>query len=153
MENLRNVYTNYLLEEEEPVTTLLVDDGIENKGLVCSAIESQEIKINRLITQKDIHFSNSMIEAINKRIKYDFLFRNELLDFEQTRRFLETAVEQYNNRPHSALYGLTPIEVFLGDKSDKTRFKNQIEQAKIQRKAENLALSCNNCAFALENQE
>ena len=83
-------------------------------------MKNQEIKLNRLVAQKDIRFSNSMIEAVNKRMKYDFLFRTQLLDFEHTKRFLETAVEQYNNRPHTALFGLTPYEVFNGAIPDKT---------------------------------
>ena len=152
LDNLRSVYTEYLLEENENVTVLLVDDGIENKGFVSTAIENKELKINKLIAQKDIHFSNSMIEAVNKRIKYDFLFRRQLSDLEQTRRFLETAVEQYNNRPHSSLFGLTPHEVFIGVIPNKTLFKTRMEQAKVLRIAENRALFCNNCAFTVENQ-
>jgi len=126
---------------------LLVDDGIENKGFVCTAIENQEINLTRLVAQKDIRFSNSMVEAVNKRMKYDFLFRAQLLDFEHTKRFLETAVEQYNHQPHSALFGFTPCEVFHGAMPDKTLFKPQMEQAKMLRKAENKALSCDSCAF------
>jgi hypothetical protein len=76
-----------------------------------------------------------------------------LLDFEHTERFLETAVEQYNNRPHSALFGFTPYEVFHGAIPDKTLFKPQIEQSKTLRKAENKLLACDNCAFSLEKQE
>jgi len=76
-----------------------------------------------------------------------------LFDFEHTKRFLEVAVEQYNNRPHSALFGLTPHEVFYGTIPDKTLFKAQMEQAKILRKTENQALSCNNCAFLIENSK
>jgi len=129
-----------------------VDDGIENKGFVCSAIENNEIKMKRLVAQKDIHFSNSMIEAVNKRIKYDFLFRTELIDFEHTERFLKTAVEQYNNRPHSALFGLTPKEVFYGAIPDKNLFKEQKNQAKLLRKVENKTLSCPNCVFSIEYQ-
>ena len=71
MENLRTVYSRYYLEQEDPQTVLLVDDGIENKGYVCDSIESEEIKIKLLVAQKDILFSNSMIEAVNKRMKYD----------------------------------------------------------------------------------
>jgi transposase InsO family protein len=152
LENLRTVYSKYLLEKENPLSVLMVDDGIENKGLVTDAIENNEIKINRLVAQKDIVFSNSMIEAVNKRMKYDFLFRTELLDFEQTSRYLETAVEQYNNRPHSALFGLTPKEVFNGAKPDKNLFKEQKKQAKLLRKEENKTLSCPNCDFTIENE-
>ncbi|MDR2972608.1 MAG: integrase core domain-containing protein [Bacteroidales bacterium] len=153
LDNLRNIYLTHLFNEEDPCATLIVDDGIENKGYVCSSIENQEIKLNRLVAQKDIRFSNSMVEAVNKRMKYDFLFRNQLLDFEHTQQFLETAVEQYNNRPHSALFGLTPYEVFHGAIPDKNLFKDQKEQAKMLRKAENKALSCDSCTFSIEKQE
>ena len=152
LDNLRNVYFTYLLEKENPFTVLFVDDGIENKGHVSTAIENQEIKLDKLIAQKDIHFSNSMVEAVNKRMKYDFLFRQELLDIKHVQRFLETAVEQYNHRPHSALFGLTPHEVFHGRTPNKALFKPRMEQAKLMRKAENKALSCDSCAFSIENQ-
>jgi hypothetical protein len=151
LENLRHVYCKYLLGEENPLSVLLVDDGIENKGDVNVAIAKQEINVHKLIAQKDIVFSNSMIEAINKRMKYDFLYRHELLDFNHVERFLETAVEIYNNRPHTALFGLTPYEVFHGKIPDKNIFKSQQEQAKLLRIAENKALACNNCAFMIEN--
>ena len=152
LDNLRTVYCEYLLEKEDPLAVLLVDDGIENKGSVCTAIQKHDIKLKRLVAQKDIHFSNSMIEAVNKRIKYDFLFRQQLPDLECTRRFLETAVNQYNNRPHSALFGLTPKEVFYGVPPNKQLFKPQIELAKALRKAENKALNCDNCAFTIDKQ-
>ena len=153
LDNLRNVYSKYFLENQNPATILLVDDGIENKGLVCEAIENEEINITRYVAQKDIIFSNSMVEAVNKQMKYNFLFRHQLFDIEHTQRFLETAVEQYNNRPHSALYGFTPIEVFNGAKPDKYFFKPQMEEAKMLRKAENKMLSCDSCAFLLEKNE
>jgi len=153
LDNLRNVYTHYIFEKEEPPATLLVDDGIENKGFVCNAIDNKELILTRLVAQKDVYFSNSMVEAVNKQMKYGFLFRTQLLDIEHTQRFLETAVAQYNNRPHSALYGFTPQEVFNGAKPDKYFFKDKIAQAKVLRIAENRALSCDNCAFILEKQE
>jgi transposase InsO family protein len=153
LDNLKTVYCEYLLEKENPLAVLMVDDGIENKGFVSSAIEKQEIKLNRLVAQKDIHFSNSIIEAVNKRMKYDFLFREQLLDFNHTQRFLETAVKQYNNRPHSALFGYTPKEVFYGAIPNKHLFKPQMEQAKALRKAENQALTCDSCAFTLDKQD
>ena len=58
-----------------------------------------------------------------------------------------------HNRPHIALYGFTPVEVFNGAKTDKYSFKPQMEQAKIVRKAENKMLSCDRCAFLLEENE
>ena len=123
-----------------------------HKGYVSSAIKNKEIKLNKLIALKDIHFSNSMVEAVNKRMKYDFLLRQQLPGFEHVGRFLEIAVGQYNNRPYSALFGLTPYEVFYRATPDKTLFKPQMEHTRILRIAENKALDCDSCAFSLENQ-
>ena len=94
-----------------------------------------------------------MIEAVNKQMKYIFLFRQELFDLAYTQRYLETAVEQYNHRPHSALFGFTPYEVFHGKIPNKALFKPQMEQAKALRKAENQTFSCDNCAFSVINEE
>jgi len=44
----------------------------------------ENLKINKVVAQKDVIFSNSIIEAVNKRIKYDFLFTTEIKDFKQT---------------------------------------------------------------------
>jgi len=153
LDNLRYVYKKYFLENEDPLTVLLVDDGIENKGEVSIAIENQEINLKKLVALKDIYLSNSMIEAVNKIMKYRYLFRQDLLDFNHVQRYLETAVERYNNRPHYSLHGLTPYEVFHGKIPDKDMFKEQKQQAKVLRIAENKALACDNCAFLIENKE
>jgi len=151
LENLRKVYTQYSFPKEHPLAILMVDDGSENKGDVNNAIENQEIILNKLIAQKDIHFSNSMVESVNKQMKYGFLYRQELLDFEHVERYLATAVERYNNRPLKVLSGFTPYEVFHGSIPDKNRFAVQRQQAKILRIAENKATTCDNCAFTVEN--
>ena len=85
-----------------------------------------------------------MIEAVNKRIKYDFLFPAEIQNFEQTVRHLEQAVEIYNNKPYHPLHGLTPNEVFAGKLPDKMLFKQQIADARRQRIEENRKSKCMN---------
>ena len=86
-----------------------------------------------------------MVEAVNKRMKYDFLFTTRLLDIAQTIHYLTYAVDQYNNKPHSALYGLTPQEVFNGMLPDKNMFKPALRQAAQKRKEINLSQNCLNC--------
>ena len=83
-----------------------------------------------------------MIEAVNKRIKYDFLFPAEIQNFEQTKKQLEKAVEEYNKKPYHPLHGLTPNDVFAGKLPDKAMFKNEIAEAKRQRIIENRADIC-----------
>ena len=65
-----------------------------------------------------------MIEAVNKRIKYNSLFPAEIQNFEQTKKQLEKAVNEYNEKPYHPLLGLTPNEVFDGKLPDKAMFKN-----------------------------
>ena len=85
-----------------------------------------------------------MIEAINKRLKYDYLFTVELQSFEQTHKYLEKSVNDYNNKPQLALYGLTPKEVFEGKTPDKDMFKQEIIISKALRRKTNQTNLCEN---------
>ena len=51
-----------------------------------------------------------MIEAANKRIKYDYLFTKELLDFEAVKVYISSAIESFNNKPLNVLTAYTPLE-------------------------------------------
>lgn len=73
-ENLSKVNEQYLVPANIKECMLLTDDGLENYGEVKKWIEvSDNPKINHVIGQVDIHFSNSMIEAANKQLKYRFI--------------------------------------------------------------------------------
>lgn len=139
-ENLKEIYETYNINTSNTNIDFMVDNGSENKAEVDTFIESSNI--NKIIAQKDVIFSNSMIEAVNKRIKYDFLFPAELHNFEQTLKQLEKAVTEYNDKPYSPLFGLTPNEVFDGRFPDKALFKKEIVEAKRQRIIENKANIC-----------
>lgn len=53
----------------------LTDGGSENvNNTVSKFIDHHEVPIEHIIAQKDVLFSNSMIEALNKTIKHQFLF-------------------------------------------------------------------------------
>ncbi len=139
-ENLKEVYDANNIDEEDVNIYFMVDGGSENKAEVDTFIENS--KINKVVAQKDVIFSNSMIEAVNKRIKYDFLFPAELQNFEQTKKQLEKAVAEYNDKPYHPLNGLTPNEVFEGKLPDKAMFKNEILRAKQLRIIENRKNIC-----------
>ena len=137
------------LGKAPPYIELITDGGSENKGAVEDFVNKPGSNIQKLIAQSDIIFSNSMVEAVNKRIKYDYLFTTNLLDIGQVKKYLLWAVDQYNNKPHSALYGLTPSEVFSGMLPDKNRFKPAMKQAAKKRKEINLNQQCLNCIETL----
>jgi putative transposase len=56
-------------------------------------------KINHVIAQTDIHFSNSMIEAANKQLKYRFLYHQKIKDYSSLDQYLQKAIEDFNHPP------------------------------------------------------
>lgn len=70
MQNLKSAVDKYQLNSQK--AKIICDGGIENKGEAEEYLQS--ISIEKLVAQKDIVFSNSLVEAFNKRIKYRFLF-------------------------------------------------------------------------------
>lgn len=115
---------------------LLMTDGGSENNLVSFA------RVRHLTAQRDISASNSMIEAANKSMKYRGLFRFPLNDFKAVVAFLPKAVTNYNNRPHTALFGLTPLDVLHGAIPDRGRFRAKIGQAVRNRLAENMKAFC-----------
>ena len=122
-------------------TKLVTDGGPENHGEV-SGFVADNPNINQLIAQKDIIQSNSMIESVNKHIKYYYLFKNELKDLNETIKYLSTSVPDYNNKPHGRLYGLTPIEVLNGNDPAKDNYQNDIAEARKKRLLQNQSIEC-----------
>ena len=121
---------------------LVVDDGPENNGAVTEFLSMPGIQFKKLIAQVDIVQYNSMIEAANKRIKYDYLFTKELLDIEAVKVYISSAIESFNNKPLEVLTAYTPMEVLDGAIPDKNRFKAQTTLAMKERKLANKQQVC-----------
>ena len=142
-ENLQSVYERYLLPAGIPNCQFFSDDGSENYGPVKAFIEScQYPSLQHLVAQKDVEFSNSMIEAANKQLKYRFLYHHHIPDYNALVKYVVQAVEDYNNRPHHILHGLTPLEVLNGQLPDQHAFAAKIQLAKAARPAENRKTKC-----------
>jgi putative transposase len=144
-ENLREVWQKYNLAGMEKTVSLIVDDGPENKGEVTEFVMQPGVNIEKLIAQKDIIFSNSMIEAANKHLKYGYLFTRDFHNPAELFRNFGDIVFDYNSKPHYALYGLSPSEAAAGIIPDKHLFSSEIETARIMRKAENMTMECPEC--------
>lgn len=125
----------------------LTDGGTENiNHTVSNFIDSSDVPIDHVIAQKDVVFSNSMIEAFNKVIKHQFLFHNEITSREELKKCLKQAVTSYNTvRPQMSLGGNTPIETYQGKPIQLTQYKTDIELQKGIRRLENRGNACNLC--------
>lgn len=152
-ENLQKTYIKYLqssISDIKPVE-FIVDGGSENNNAdVDKFLEEIKGAIQKLIAQKDIIFSNSIVESVNKTLKYRHLFQQDLPDFESTVRYLEKAIPEYNNRPHSKLGGLSPQEVLSGVILDKEAIKNGFTQSYQARIEENRKVRCKNCSASAD---
>jgi len=147
IENLKEAYKRYLLPFYcgDPID-LIVDGGPENNNQkVDEFLGDINGVIKKLIAQKDILFSNSIIESVNKTLKYRHLFQYDIPDFKSTVRHLEKAIPEYNNRPHYAHKGLTPREVLKGIKLNKEKIKNEFQEAYKSRLEKNRNVRCSNC--------
>jgi len=143
LENLARVKAEYLLPASVSECMLLTDDGPENYGDVKQWIKaSNNPKISHVIAQADIHFSNSMIEAANKQLKYRFLYHQKINDYFKLGEYVEKAVLDFNNRPHAVLNGLTPIEVLQGKRYNKEMQNNLLNIANQTRIFENQKMKC-----------
>jgi len=125
----------------------LTDGGSENvNSLVSGFINSPEVPISHIIAQKDVVFSNSMIEALNKTIKHQFLYPHQIANRKQLQTILEKVIPIYNTvRPQMSLGGNTPIETFNGRTIDLSQYTCGFEAQKAERKQQNKAHSCNIC--------
>lgn len=146
LETIEEAYYKYIHNTRQDVI-LLVDGGVENNNNdMESFIRSDEVSLRKLITQKDITFSNSVIEAQNKLIKYRYLCKRECRDIQELRKGIEWIVYDYNhNRPHISLRGLTPSEAASGENVPKEKWHDQVLRARTFRLEENRRELCRIC--------
>lgn len=140
---LKKAYTRY-----KPIETIfLTDGGSENiNELVRSFIDSNSNKIAHRIAQRDVRFSNSMIEAFNKVLKHQFLYPKNIKSRNALEKYLDQAIITYNiNRPQWSLGGNTPLETFEGRSIDFGKYKCSFVQQKDIRRLLNKENSCKAC--------
>ena len=140
MKNLEKVYFMYLADK--PPAQLIVDGGSENKGVTDTFLQTTTIE--KLVAQTEISFSNSMVEAVNKKLKYEYWPEPHNYDIDSFTRLTEKAVVDYNNRPHGELKGLTPFEALKTD-IDCPSYIHEIHLAAQKRPSINKNDNCNLC--------
>jgi len=124
---------------------LLADGGPENNNQHIDCLLQQE-GIMKFIAQRDVTFSNSIVEALIKIIKNNYLHQMVITSISELTTALDFSVNDYNNkRPHHTLKGLTPKEVFSGKTIDKCLQHAQTKAAQAKRLEENRKNRCNDC--------
>ncbi len=95
----------------DELPTLVADAGVENvNSEVNGLIESASLR--RVLAQRDVKFSNSLIEAWWRTLKHQWLFLNTLDSRASVSRLVAFYVEAHNGEiPHSAFHGQTPDEI------------------------------------------
>ena len=122
---------------------LMTDDGSENYGEVLTWVsESESPRIKHLVAQLDIEFSNSMVEAAHKQLKYRFLYNQKISDYKELSVFIALAIKDFNNRPHHVLGGLSPMEVLSGKRIDKSQESKLAVEAKQFIISQNQKMKC-----------
>jgi hypothetical protein len=87
-----------------------------------------------------------MVEAVNKQLKYRFLYHQHIANHTALDNYVEQAIADFNNRPHDVLDGLTPPEILNGKFFDKERWQQQMLLARTGRIIENKKNKC--CSYS-----
>lgn len=147
LDSIRKAYQEYI-DSPEKDTILLVEGGTENNNdMVDHYINSESISLQKLVAGKDIHFSNSMVEAQNKIIKYYYLFKHSFQNLDELVKLLAWIIKDYNQlRPHHSLGGLTPFEALSRTPLPQEETRKQLKEARQARIRENTAKSCGICS-------
>ena len=142
---IKELLQNAILKYKPNQIQLLSDGGSENVNTIVSNFTSSN-HIKHMIAQKDVVFSNSMIESINKTIKHQFLHPKEIPDRNRLEPVFEETVSIYNAiRPQMSLQGNTPIQTFQGKPMDFYIYSQNFPAQKAIRISENTKTKCKIC--------
>ncbi|WMJ71965.1 integrase core domain-containing protein [Cytophagaceae bacterium ABcell3] len=126
--------------------TLVADGGSENHAVTISQLleTTPNPEITKVVALKDIAFSNSPVEAVNKVMKR-YLRYYEPDSGERLYECLSLAVEDYCSvRPHVSLGGRTPLEAYT-DVFPDLDFTEKTRQAREVRVNFNKSNGCGRC--------
>lgn len=115
---------------------LISDGGSENVNVSVKEYLSF-VPLTLHIAHVDVSFSNSMIEAVNKILKYRYIFRESIPSYQSVESVVKRSIDDYNARPHYALHGLTPNEAYAGKVFDVIGYKHLLARARERRLKEN----------------
>jgi len=133
--------------------TVLVDSGTENINADVDELIATGA-LQRVIAQIEVEFSNSMVEALFRRMKHGYLFLQRLSSAAVVAEHVNFYVREHNDViPHSALAGATPLEVVTRRWTSEARDALIVQQrvAIENRMASNRSIWCTTCPTLVGN--
>ena len=127
-------------------TTLVADSGSENVNADVNALLAAT-GLQRVLAQVEVSYSNSMIEAFWRSLKYNWLFLNQLDTIKAVEALVAQYVHEHNSvMPRAVLGGRTPDEVYFGQGERIAEFLQwRPTEARQARLMANRTRSCEEC--------
>jgi len=92
-----------------------------------------------------VQCSNSLVEAHFKVLKYNYLYRMSVADGKNLTRLVSWISNDFNNRPHISLNGLTPNERQDNAIANNELWREAKKTASMERKRHNMENRCKAC--------
>jgi putative transposase len=127
----------------DPAVLLITDGGPENNLKIF--LEELQLPMQHSIALVDVHYSNSIVEASNKTLKYNYLYKKGIQNGAQLHEAMAWSCEDFNDRPHISHQGLTPNEKQENNCLDRSLLAQNIKQATTERKIQNKIQRCGHC--------
>jgi putative transposase len=128
-------------ESQKREIKLIADGGSENhaQNILLLLEKNHDVQITKLTAKKDVPYSNSPIEAINKIAK-QYLRHYKPKTMIELIKVINFFVEDHNNRQYRFLKGRTPNEMYIS--MPEIDYSPMLKHATELRKKENNLMSC-----------
>ena len=130
--------------------SLIVDGGSENKGPGVKRLEDEGY-FKKKVAQFEISFSNSIVEALFRSMKNNYLYHQEIKSFSSLKKHTDFWFKEYNEKiPHTSFSGETPLERFKDSWKMNSEVRIQVahEEAMKLRIKHNKMVFCKLCDVA-----
>ncbi len=149
LQTIQTAYENEIGVDPEELI-LMVDGGSENNNHLVNDYVSKQPHLKKIRALHDIRFGNTQVESHFRILKYNWLYRKEIINFSQLRKELDDYVQDFNDeRPAHVLDGMTPSEVyFQHDNYFDAHCEKQQHLARKNRYIVNKCNACSSCQLA-----